>query len=61
MGASTSWNPQGLSRLVMGLPYLYPRRVRSLALEGKKAFAVLHCTNMRVGRTVALRETQEDH
>jgi len=23
LGASTSWNPQGLSRPVMGLPYLY--------------------------------------
>jgi hypothetical protein len=23
LGASTSWNPQGLSRLVMGLHYLY--------------------------------------
>jgi len=23
LGVSTSWNPQGLSRLVMGLLYLY--------------------------------------
>jgi len=27
MGASTSWNPQGLSRPVMGLLYLYMENV----------------------------------
>jgi len=27
LGASTSWNHQGLSRPVMGLLYLYPKRI----------------------------------
>jgi len=27
LGASTSWNPQGLSRLEMGLPYLLPQTI----------------------------------
>jgi hypothetical protein len=26
LGASTSWNPKGLSRHVMGLLYLYPNK-----------------------------------
>jgi len=37
------------------------RRVQTHALEGKKAFRVLHCRNVRIGRTVALRETQEGY
>jgi hypothetical protein len=37
------------------------RRVRTRSLEGKKAFRVLHYTNIRIGRIVALRETREDN
>ena len=33
LGASTSWNPQGLSRPVMGLLYLLPVQFRSLLMR----------------------------
>jgi hypothetical protein len=39
MGASTSWNPQGLSRAVMGLLYLYiVTEIKSYADFVKKFF-----------------------
>ena len=38
---------------------LLSNRVRTLTLEGKKALRVLHCTNMRIRRVVALREAKK--
>jgi hypothetical protein len=41
LGASTSWNPQGLSRLVMGLLYLYTKHTTICTITQNKTRKIL--------------------
>jgi len=48
LGASTSWNPQGLSRAVMGLLYLLPNTTSYLSNTSSCTFQMTDTANIRL-------------